>query len=196
METFAWSPLFLTGIEGVDAQHRRLVEITNALGELALGEAEISEGRLQMLFKDLTDYAREHFKDEELLMRRHQLDARHVEPHIRHHHKFVDQLLSMWRGREAMKHPAESIHDFLLAWLSFHILGEDQTMARQIARIKAGETPADAYEAESQPRDNSTEALHKALQTLYHLLAEQNRELAEANQRLLREIAARRHGGT
>jgi two-component system, NtrC family, sensor kinase len=184
MEAFAWSPLFFTGIESVDAQHHRLVDITNALGDVTLGGSEISEGRLQILFKELTDYAREHFQDEEALMRQCRLDPRHVDAHVRHHHQFVEQLLSMWRARGAMKHPAETIHDFLSAWLAFHILGEDQVMARQMARVKEGESPAIAYELEFQQQDNSSAALLKALHTLYHLLAVQNRELAEANERL------------
>jgi two-component system NtrC family sensor kinase len=191
MEAFVWSPLFFTGIESVDTQHHRLVDITNELGDVALGGAEISEGRLQILFKELTDYAREHFSDEEALMRQSHLDPRHVEAHVRHHHQFVEQLLSMWRARGAMKHPAETLHDFLSAWLAFHILGEDLVMARQMARVKAGEAPELVYEIESQPSDKGTAALLQALQTLYHLLAEQNRELAEANERLLQGIAPR-----
>jgi uncharacterized protein YjiS (DUF1127 family) len=98
----------------------------------------------------------------------------------------------MWRARAAMKHPAETLHDFLSAWLAFHILGEDQSMARQMARVEAGESAETAYELESQPKDNSSAALLQALRTLYHLLAEQNRELADMNQRLMHDIATRR----
>ena len=192
MEAFVWSPLFFTGIESVDTQHHRLVDITNELGDVALGGEEISEGRLQILFKALTDYAREHFQDEDDLMHASRLDSRHVEAHIKHHHQFVEQLLSMWRARGAMRHPAETIHDFLSAWLAFHILGEDQVMARQMARVKEGEAPEFAHEIESQPPDTATAALLRALHTLYHLLAEQNHELAETNERLQRELAAHR----
>lgn len=192
MKVFAWDRFFFTGIESVDAQHRGLVDITNELGDLALAGDEISEGRMQILFKQLSDYAREHFSDEEMLMRRVGLDARHVEPHVSHHHHFVEQLTSMWRARAAMKHPTETLHDFLAAWLTFHILGEDQSMARQIARVEAGDSAEIAYELEAQPKDNSSAALLQALKTLYGLLAEQNRELADTNRRLLEEIAAHR----
>ncbi len=191
MEAFVWSSLFFTGIEKVDAQHHRLVDITNEIGDITLGAEEISEGRMQILFKQLADYAREHFHDEEVLMRQHGLDPRHVDAHIRHHHQFVEQLTSMWRARGAMRAPCETFHGFLSAWLAFHILGEDQVMARQIDRIKAGESAQLAYELESVPKDNSTAALLKALHTLYHLLSEQNRELAETNERLMRRMASR-----
>jgi hemerythrin len=192
MNVFAWDRFFFTGIESIDAQHRGLVDITNELGDLALTGDEISEGRMQILFKQLSDYAREHFRDEEMLMRRVGLDARHVEPHVSHHHHFVEQLTSMWRARAAMKHPTETLQGFLSAWLTFHILGEDQSMARQIARVEAGDSAEIAYELEAPPKDNSSAALLQALKTLYGLLAEQNRELADTNQRLLEEIAAHR----
>ena len=192
MEAFAWGKLFETGIETVDAQHHRLVDLVNELGDVSIIREGMSEGSMQILFKQLSDYAREHFHDEEALMRKAGLDARHVDLHVRHHHLFVEQLMSMWRARAAMKHPCETFYDFLSAWLTFHILGEDQVMARQIERVHAGESAAAAYEIESQPKDNSTAALLQAVQTLYRLLAEQNHELADTNERLLQEIAAHR----
>ncbi|MEW6164287.1 MAG: hemerythrin family protein [Pseudomonadota bacterium] len=192
METFVWNRHFFTGIELVDSQHRRLVEITNELGEVMRTGDEMSEGRMQILFKELADYAREHFHDEEGVMRKAGVDARHVEAHVGHHHQFVEQLTSMWRARTSMRHPAEVFHGFLSAWLTCHILGEDQVMARQMARIEAGESPEVAYELEKQPPDNGTAVLLDALRNVFHLLAEQNRDLAEAHQRLLKEIAAHR----
>ena len=192
MEAFVWDRRFITGIESVDVQHKRLVDIINRLGDALLSNAPISEGRLQILFLELSGYAREHFADEEQLMRDGGLDPRHIDAHTRHHHQFVEQLAAMWRARAAMKNPAETLFGFLSAWLAFHILGEDQSMARQLALVEAGDSAAIAYELEAQPQDNSTAALLRALQTLYHVLAEQNRDLAEANDRLLREMAAKR----
>jgi hemerythrin-like metal-binding protein len=190
MDTFAWNPRFFTGIDSVDAQHHGLVDLTNRLGEMMVKGDAMSEGRLQTLFMELSTYAREHFSDEERLMREAGLDPRHVEAHTKHHHQFVEQLASMWRARSAMRNPAEVVHGFLSAWLAFHILGEDQVMARQMARIAAGESAPVAHEIESLPPDPGTAALLKALHTLYHVLAEQNRDLADANDRLRHQIAA------
>lgn len=192
METFVWNQRFVTGIEIVDTQHHRLVDIINRLGDSMLGGKAMSEGGLQILFKELSDYAREHFRDEEALMREAGLDSRHIDAHTAHHHQFVEQLASMWRARGAMKNPAETVLGFLSGWLAFHILGEDQSMARQLALVQAGGSAVTAFEVESQPEDNSTAALLTALRTLYHVLAEQNRDLAETNERLQREIAAHR----
>jgi hemerythrin-like metal-binding protein len=195
MEAFVWDQRFVTGIEMVDRQHRRLVEIINQLGDVMLQGGELSEGRMQILFKQLSDYAREHFRDEEAMMREAGLDPRHIDMHTLHHHQFVEQLAAMWRARGAMKHPAETVFGFLSGWLAFHILGEDQSMARQLALIQSGGSAMAACEIEAQPEDNRTAALLNALRTLYHVLAEQNRDLAEANARLEREMAARQGSG-
>ena len=69
MDAFLWSQPFFTGFEAIDTQHRRLVELINELGGLMAGGDEMSEGRMQILFKQLADYAREHFREEEDLMR-------------------------------------------------------------------------------------------------------------------------------
>ena len=138
MDTFVWNPCFVTGIAVVDEQHHRLVDITNQLGDIRQSGADLSEGRMSILFKQLSDYAREHFRDEEALMRTSGIDARHVEAHAHHHHLFVEQLAAMWRARGSMEHPVETIHGFLSAWLAFHILVEDQSMARQVAAVAAG----------------------------------------------------------
>lgn len=192
MEAFVWDQRFVTGIDVIDEQHHRLVDITNRLGDVMVAGDAISEGRMQVLFFELSSYAREHFHDEEVLMREAGLDARHIETHTSHHRQFVEQLAMMWRTRGAMQNPTETLHGFLAAWLAFHILGEDKAMARQIGLVKAGKTPPAAYEVTSQIEDNATAALLNALGKLYHLLSAQNRDLAEANARLQREVETRR----
>jgi two-component system NtrC family sensor kinase len=189
MKAFVWDQRFVTGISVVDEQHRRLVDILNRLGNVMLNGDALSEGKMQLLFLELSGYAREHFRDEEMLMQRAGLDPRHTELHTLHHHQFVEQLASMWRTRAAMKNPAETLHGFLSAWLAFHILGEDQAMARELALINAGQSAASAHQQQAQLEDNTTATLLKALGTLYHVLSEQNLNLAEANARLQQQIA-------
>ena len=193
MKAFVWDDLFVTGIDSVDQQHRHLVDVVNQLGDLLLVGAERPAQETDALFKDLADYAHYHFSDEERLMAEHKLDPRHVESHTRHHGEFVQQLLSMWRSRAAMNSPSEVLHGFLAAWLSFHILGEDQAMARQIAHIRAGMSPAQAYDAEAKPHDHSTAALLSALHQLYHVLSAQNADLAAVNAGLESKVEERTH---
>ena len=67
MDAFIWDARFDTGIPLVDTQHKQLVDAVNGLGnELMLGD--VTEERLQMLFRQLAEYARLHFADEEKMM--------------------------------------------------------------------------------------------------------------------------------
>jgi signal transduction histidine kinase len=83
-----------------------------------------------------------------------------------------------------MTAPAEILHGFLVAWLSYHILGEDQAMARHLARLR-GETPP--------PMDveRTTGALLEAMRNLYRVLSRMNADLAESNRRLEEKVALR-----
>lgn len=181
MDAFVWTERFETGIELVDSQHRQLVETTNRLGELLLAGEKVADVELQAIFHQLAEYGRHHFRDEEALSAEAGVDARHRDQHAAHHRQFFEQLVGMWRSRASMLHPAESIQGFLAAWLTVHILGEDQAMARQIKRIRNGESAAAAYAAEQKTVDTSTAVLLDALDRLYLLLSEQNKNLAEAN---------------
>ncbi len=191
IQAFAWSDRFATGIASVDAQHRHLVDLVNQLGAQRVDGAAVDDAVLQDLFHQLADYARFHFADEERVMTEACVDAAHAELHRQHHRGFTEQVVAMWQGRAAMSRPIETLHDFLAAWLTYHILGEDQVMAREAARIRAGEAPAAAHAAETAAADTSTTALLGALQTLYGVLSRQNRDLAAANTALEARVADR-----
>jgi len=193
MKAFVWDQRFETGIELVDTQHKRLVDITNQLGDLLLEGGDIPEARLQELFHQLATYGRQHFADEEKLMAQFAVDQRHRDLHASHHQQFIQQVVSLWRSRGAMRHPAETMHGFLAAWLTVHILGEDQAMARQLADIQRGGTPEHAFAAEQKPGDTSTDILLGALQRLYGVLSEQNQSLAQANLLLEERVESRTH---
>ncbi|OFW96880.1 MAG: hypothetical protein A3D94_14375 [Alphaproteobacteria bacterium RIFCSPHIGHO2_12_FULL_66_14] len=190
METFLWDKHFTTGLETVDDQHHKLVDLINRLGDSFIA-SNVSDDGLTAIFTELADYAQYHFADEERLMLESGIDTRHRETHHRHHVEFVDQIGALWNARNSIHNAAETLHGFLCAWLASHILGEDQSMARQIERVRAGEHPATAYDREATTRDNPTEALLSALHTLHHVLAEQNRELVTANSLLEKRVSER-----
>ena len=191
MQAFIWDQRFETGLPSVDAQHKRLVDIVNRLGERQANGDAPDAGTLQALFHELAQYTREHFTDEERLMREAGLDEQHRRLHALHHRQFVEQVVALWNTRATLAHPVETLHGFLAAWLTVHILGEDQAMARQIAAIHDGLTPAEALAREARPADTATDILLDALQRLYGLVSEQNRNLAEANRLLEQRIAER-----
>jgi hemerythrin len=168
-----------------------LVDLINRLGDSLVAGASGSGDALEKVFGQLAEYAQYHFAEEEQLMQQAGIDPRHLAHHQGIHHRFMEQVSSMWNSRHAVSDPASVLQEFLSAWLSFHILGEDQAMARQIARIRSGASAAQAFAAEDEPQDSATTALLAALRNLYHVLSQQNRDLAEANMRLEERVAER-----
>lgn len=193
MQAFVWSARFETGIASVDEQHRKLVDIVNDLGH-ALINASTTDASLATTFDQLARYAELHFADEESLMARAGLHAQHTEQHHTHHCQFVDQLTQLWEGRADFDNPAEVLHGFLASWLTFHILEEDQAMARQIEHLAHGMSARKAYDQELallEARDSASAVLLGAMHTLHHVLVLQNQGLVQANARLEERVARR-----
>ncbi len=191
MKAFVWDQHFSTGIEVVDEQHRRLVELINRLGESLITTDAPDEAALRAMFDELAEYAKYHFTDEEQLMEQSGIASGHQDWHRQRHAQFVEQLSVMWNTRSAMSNPGEVLHEFLCAWLAHHILGEDQEMARQMALVRAGRSSGKAVDFTHPPQDKGTAALLAALRSLYHVLSAQNRDLTAANQLLEERVAER-----
>lgn len=189
MQAFVWTKQFETGIASVDAQHRHLVDIVNQMGT-ALIDGNTSETSLSGVFTELATYAEFHFSDEERLMLEAGLDPAHIESHRQHHRQFVDQLTQMWRRRTALSDSVEALQGFLASWLTFHILEEDQSMARQMVLVAQGVSAPKALAAQQQA-DNTSAILLEAMHNLYRLLAVQNKGLTEANAHLEEKVAIR-----
>jgi len=191
VEAFVWDQNFATGLTVVDEEHHVLVRLINQLGKaLIQGEAGTPES-LQAAFGQLADYTRRHFAAEEALMRDCAVSPRHLARHHEYHVEFVEQLKALWAGRASMSDPAEVLHGTLRSWLAFHILGVDQSMARQVGHIRAGMPPEEAFELELSHRDPATQALLGAIGSLYQVLSRQNADLLAANRGLEERVARR-----
>jgi hemerythrin len=192
-KTFVWGRHFETGIGSVDDQHRRLVELINRLADSFVVDAPERTHTVQAVFDRLVEYAREHFGDEETLMRNESLCPDYIDHHCRVHRDFSTQLELLWASRNAMREAREVLLGFLVAWLGFHILGEDHVMAMQIEAIRGGMHPDAAYQRvrARADLDRGTHALIDAVQSLYHALSLQNHSLAEANIRLEERVSER-----
>lgn len=191
MQTFEWTARFETKLPSVDGQHRHLVDLINRLGQ-ALSEQEISASTLTPLVAQLVDYARFHFADEERLMRESGVDPRHIAQHSADHRSFLDDVaaLNPATNESAAGQGAEML-DYLVHWLSYHILGRDQDMADQIAAVRAGMEPAAAFEAHEREQEAALQPLLSALHRLMQQLSARNKELLELNHSLEQRVAER-----
>ena len=117
------TPDLLTGINGMDNQHRRLFDLINELSE-AVTEGKGRQVMLPVL-DALIDYTAKHFADEERLLeeiRYPELDAQR-----RSHKAFVDKVLESRAGFEAgTGMVASEVINFLNDWLVKHIGGMDK----------------------------------------------------------------------
>ena len=191
METFVWDQNLVTGLSLVDQQHHTLVDLFNELSSSFILVDTNREALMADTFRRLEAYTREHFRDEEALMHAEGVDPRHIAAHRALHSQFVEQVNTMWSRRADMKDPSETFVGFLTAWLGLHILGIDQSMARQIYQIRQGVASAEAFVREGTTQDHGTQALIKMIGNLYHVLSRQNADLAQANLHLEDRVAQR-----
>ena len=182
--SFVWDDGFVTGLDAVDEQHRALVDLFNELSRALFSQTADSEPVLADVYARLLAYTAYHFREEEEMMAAAGLDPRHLEAHRMLHQQFVDQVRMLWTQRASLADAGTTLVDFLTSWLGLHILGIDQSMARQVASVRQGLSAAQAFERERETHDNGIQALLKMISKLYAALSVQNAQLAEANERL------------
>ena len=192
MEAFRWTPCFVTGLTDVDNQHHHLVDVINRFGNLVMRQEGASITDLESIFAELAAYAQYHFVEEEALMISEGIDSRHVAQHRQSHADFLDEVTQLHADVSANNLDAtKPLLQFLTHWLAYHILGADQFMARQIASIRAGCRPEDAYLADTNANDPATDTLLKALNGLFVQVSERNHELVQLNKTLEARVMAR-----
>ena len=186
MALMNWNEHFVTGIDVIDSQHLGLVKMINDGAPILARAYKHYPAHADTLLDQLTDYAKFHFQTEGELIRKYAVDPRHTQGHFSAHNEFSDSVNAMrqlYQRGDTLTGGA--LLSFLANWLVFHILGEDQALARQIRAIEAGASPAEAYaQAGGANHDPTHNSLTQALIDLYALMTEQNRILLETNHEL------------
>ena len=169
MPLLTWSADFETGHDEVDRQHHYLIDLINEVAPLMANAGDRAPDGISDLFDQLLDYADLHFATEERLMNQRDIDPRHTTEHRASHRRFVTDIREMVAaylsgtvvgGRELL--------GFLTHWLAFHILSEDQALARQLHAIDNGMTPEVAFEvAGRNVRDPARQVLSQTLIGMY-----------------------------
>lgn len=123
MPRIVFTPQMCTGIEAIDADHRRLVAVVNELSDDI--EAGSYVGRVGPTLAALIGYAEEHFAREEQLMLRCRYDG--LERHMAEHHQFSLRVYEL-QGQYVLDPKTVELPvvlAFLDGWLSHHILETD-----------------------------------------------------------------------
>jgi len=184
MNTFIWNKNFMTNIVEIDDQHKVLVEIINKISEGVLNNKKSSID-LDVLLKELMEYTKYHFEEEEELAKKSNVDNSHQEKHIKEHTNFVERVVFL--SNDITSKDVTQITfllDFLINWLAYHILVTDKNLARQIEAIESGVNPKEAYELQEKNSDSSIEPLLSALDSLINQVSQKNEELLHLNSSL------------
>ena len=122
-----WNSSMNTGIEKVDQQHRKLVEIVNRLYTAVEKGKTIKE--LGPSFNELITYTKTHFADEVRLMK--EVNYEHMQAHDALHKdltKQVGEYLDKLQSGEMID--SSELMMFLKDWLVKHILSEDKKFGK------------------------------------------------------------------
>ena len=119
-----WKDEYSVGIEAIDKDHRKLVNLINQFQTAVLYRT--GKEFEQEAFDALVDYTRTHFRSEEDLMEEHGYPD--FEAHRKQHRKMIAQVEAcmaqyMTKGRDV---PLRKAVEFLQDWLINHINGTDQ----------------------------------------------------------------------
>ena len=191
MKSFQWDKNFETGIKEVDEQHLYLVDLINKYGELT-AQNDFSLTEVKQALRDLSAYTSYHFHEEEQMMIKAGISHAHFEEHHATHQKFIcdiNDFAQVVSGSN--ENLSDSLMDFLIQWLVYHILGSDQNMARQIELIKGGTEPDLAYEDGEHEHDEAIGPLLKSLKAMFEQVSDRNKQLVLLNQSLEDKVKQR-----
>ncbi|WP_018869640.1 bifunctional diguanylate cyclase/phosphodiesterase [Thioalkalivibrio sp. ALgr3] len=167
-EIFPWGDEFLTRIPEVDRQHHYLVDLINRLARTVLEGTD--EATADGIVAELRDYARYHFETEEGIWARAFQDDEWFARHCQAHAGFIDELdrIAALEGPEEYR--LQPLLEFLVRWLTLHILRSDKQMAAAINALEAGVGVAEARERAARHfREQSPSSLESLLNTYVHI---------------------------
>ncbi len=119
-----WDSSLSLGIEELDAQHRALIALTNALeGKRGCEDPAVVDEALRFL----RNFSDGHFPLEEMYMRTAQFPGRKA--HTQDHELFINQVIFLEIEKEfglATSQLIDEILAFLMGWFADHIAGQDR----------------------------------------------------------------------
>lgn len=146
MQYLQWNSDLNTGINEIDVQHRRMLDLINRLHRLSsqdraagadangnamlaplFPEAGVDRFQIRDAIEDLIDYTLSHFKFEEALMEQSGHPASH--DHRKAHQAFRRHILEVLGQFEAGEDVLEDLLRMLGVWLFKHIAHDDQELA-------------------------------------------------------------------
>ena len=135
-----WKEKLSVGVELIDSQHKRLIDLINALGDGA------DQGQA---LDDMVDYVDDHFTAEERLMKAASYSG--LAEHHAVHATFVRKLVEFTRQHRLGMLTGSDIRSYLQDWLFTHIMETDQEYVPALRVAMAAEPVATPLQDQSIP---------------------------------------------
>lgn len=117
-----WEPGFNLGIEEIDKQHKKIVELINTLNTAILNKD--ADLKISSMLDEMTDYADYHFKTEEGYFKEYHYPL--LEEHIKQHSAFIEKVKQFKEKHESGHSITFRLMNYLRKWLTNHILDSDR----------------------------------------------------------------------
>ena len=125
MKELKWGKILSVGVEEIDEDHRKLVDIFNVLNH-AVADDE-SPDYLRAILEELINCTVWHFSHEERLMLKHRYPD--AAAHTQEHRELIDSAREL---QQAVLQGGQAVSEehivFLERWLTEHILTADQKL--------------------------------------------------------------------
>lgn len=114
---------FLLGNKLLDAQHQKLLKLSQQAYDCALEASDATPQRFNDLLADISNCSQEHFYTEEEFMKKHGYAG--IDNHVLKHDEFEDMLTPFLALRSQDKDAIRQMATQLLAWVTNHLREED-----------------------------------------------------------------------
>ena len=130
-----WNTRLNHGVELIDDQHRKLVQLTNTLHLACLQDQESARNCFVQVARETVNYVHYHFTTEEHMMRFLMYPGYYE--HRREHEMFIKEILRQTqRFTEQKSLVPNRFVQFLKDWIFSHIAVKDKTLAQHVLSME------------------------------------------------------------
>ncbi|HRD87338.1 MAG TPA: bacteriohemerythrin [Accumulibacter sp.] len=132
MKDLVWDEILSVGVDEIDEDHRKLVNLFNILNHAVVDEE--SPDYLAAILAELINCTAWHFSHEERLMLKHRYQG--FEEHRAEHEELIQSARALQQGILRANQPMVDEHiEFLERWLTEHILTADLRLGSYLSQV-------------------------------------------------------------
>lgn len=125
-----WESKLDTGIDVIDAQHRRIVDYIN---DLEVAKMTLDKRMVMDVIEQLIDYTQSHFGFEEEMLA--EAGYKFLKPHKKVHELFIKRVTDFTIRAAKGEDIADELHTMLKKWLLNHIANEDRDYTETVKQM-------------------------------------------------------------